>query len=423
MFHRHLRTTLLRRATELPVVTVTGPRQSGKTTLVRHAFPHHTYTTLERPDVRARALDDPLGWLAQQLAGGAGGGVILDEIQRAPALLSYIQSLVDDDPTPGRFILTGSQNLLLKQGVAQSLAGRTAILHLLPLSMAEIRGHTPVVPEQLDTSTSAGQAPVRSLWEHVYTGGYPRLHTAPADPARDDPARGDSTAGVRPALNPTEWLADYRRRYVERDVRDVLRVTDLDGFDRFLGLCAARTGCELNLSELASDAGIAQPTARAWLTALRTGFIVALLQPHHRNFRKRLRKRPKLHFVDTGLACQLLGIYSATVLANHPLRAALFESFVVGELDKAFANLGRTAPLFHWRDARGREIDVVMDLGDRLVPIEVKSGRTVAPDAAAGLRWWLGQAGNENTTGVLVHGGDAAFGMREVAVRPWWVGG
>jgi len=217
------------------------------------------------------------------------------------------------------------------------------------------------------------------------------------------------------------WLADYYRTYVERDLRDVLRVLDLDTFERFVRLVAARTGQELNLTALAEDAGVSQPTARQWLTALRIGFIVTLLPPHHASFPKRLRKRPRLHFLDTGLACYLLGIHGSDVLERHPLRGAIFESFVASEIVKAFENTGREAPLFFWRDATGHEIDLLVDLGDRLLPIEVKSGLTVPPDAVDGLRWWTSLPGNRNKEGVLVHGGNDTFRLHGFIVLPWFL--
>ena len=396
MYRRALKAELTATARRMPVVTVTGPRQSGKTTLVRRAFPKHVYLSLERPDIRARALEDPLGFL-----GGIRGSAILDEVQRAPELLSYIQTIVDDDPRPGRFILTGSQDLLLLKGISQTLAGRTAILRLLPLTLAELLGRPPVDPGKLDVAPRRIVTPKIDLWTTLWMGFYPRIHDQ--------------------KLPPDRWLADYFRTYVERDLRDVLRVMDLDAFERFARLAAARTGQELNLTGLAADAGISQPTAHAWLTALRIGFIVTLLPPHHANFRKRLRKRPRLHFLDTGLACCLLGIDSPAVLERHPLRGAIFESFVVGELVKAFENLGREAPLFFWRDATGREIDVLADLGTRLIPIEAKSGVTVAPDAVDGLRWWSSLSGNPNRKGVLVHGGDRAFSVHGFTVLPWFL--
>ena len=396
MFRRAIGKELSAAARRMPVVTLTGPRQSGKTTLVRQVFPRHAYVSLERPDERSRARDDPLGFLS-----GFRAGVILDEVQRVPDLLSYVQASVDEDARPGRFILTGSQNLLLMERISQTLAGRTAVLRLLPLTLAELTGRRPVDPRRLDLLPRSVAAPKIDVWKAIWSGFYPRIHDQ--------------------GLPPDRWLADYFRTYVERDLRDVLRVLDLDAFERFVRLVAARTGQELNLTALAEDAGISQPTAHAWLTALRIGFIVTVLPPHHANFRKRMRKRPRLHFLDTGLACYLLGIHSPGTLERHPLRGAIFESFVVGELAKGFENAGREAPLFFWRDATGHELDVVLDLGDRLLPVEVKSGQTVATDAVDGLRWWTELPGNRNKRGVLIHGGDRAFSLHGFTVLPWFL--
>lgn len=388
----------------MPVVTLLGPRQSGKTTLARAVFPSHTYVSLERPDESARAHADPVGFLAAF----KGGPVILDEVQRAPNLLSYIQDAVDRDPTAaGRFILTGSQNLLLMEKVTQTLAGRTAILNLHPLSLAELRRSPGFDPECLDqlpplnTTNVESAAPALDLWSTLWAGFYPRIHD------RD--------------LDASFWLADYRRTYVERDIRQVLKVMDTDAFDRFLVLAAARTGQELKFADLAADAGISQPTAKQWIAALRVGFLITLLPPHHQNFRKRMRKHAKLHFLDTGLCCHLLGIRDAATLAAHPLRGAIFESFVVSELVKAFANQGREAPLYFWRDSTGHELDVVVDLGTRLLPIEAKSGLTVGADAVDGLRYWTSLTGNPNRGGCLVHGGDRPYSLHGFAVRPWTI--
>ena len=394
MFERTLSHELADSARRMPVVTLTGPRQSGKTTLVRQVFPDHIYVSLERPDERDRAVEDPLGFLARFKK-----PVILDEVQRAPDLLSYVQVAVDEDPTPGRFILTGSQNILLMKGVSQTLAGRTAILHLLPLSVAELFGRAALEPLSLDAPANTSQRMNVELWRTLWNGFYPRIHDK--------------------NLRPDRWLADYQRTYVERDLQDVLRVLDLIAFERFMRLVAARTGQELNLSALASDAGISQPTAKHWLSALRVGFIVTLLPPHHANFRKRLRKTPRLHFLDTGLACYLLGIHDPETLERHPLRGPIFESFVVSELVKAFENSGREAPLFFWRDRTGHEVDILIDLGDRLLPVEVKSGITVASDAVKGLRWWLDLPANPNRRGVLVHGGVDSYETKGITVLPW----
>lgn len=363
---------------------------------MKHVFPEHTYVSLELPDERSFAREDPRGFLARFR-----GPVIFDEVQRAPNLLSYIQVAVDERAQPGRFILTGSQNLLLMESVSQSLAGRAAILHLLPLTLSELFSREPLEPSRLNQPVGNPKPPPADLWSTLWKGFYPRIHDS--------------------GLDPNQWLSEYQRTYVERDLREVLRVLELDTFERFMVLVAARTGQELNLSALASDVGIRQPTAKHWLNALRVGFLVTLLPPHHVSYRKRLRKTPKLHFLDTGLACCLLGIRDAATLERHPLRGAIFESFVVGELIKAFENQRREPPLFFWRDATQHEIDILVDFGDRLLPIEVKSGQTLGTDAGDGLQWWLDLAGNANTDGVLVYGGDESYLRSSLTVRPWFL--
>lgn len=397
MVRRHLTPALQRAARTNPVVTLTGPRQSGKTTLVRSVFPDHLYLSLETPDVRERALADPRGLLA------ASDRLILDEVQRAPDLLSYLQGLVDEDNRPGRFIVTGSQNLLLMETVSQTLAGRTAILRLFPFSIAELQGRPPLDPLALDhpEAVPPSTSPPPGLWDTLATGFYPPIHD------RNEPA--------------FEWLGDYVRTYVERDLREVLQVADLRAFENFMRLAAARTASELNLNGLANDTGISQQTARRWLSALEIGHLATTLPPHFRNFRKRLRKRPRLHLLDSGLVCYLLGIRDGATLERHPLRGAVFESFVAGELVKAFAAMRRDPPLFFWRDATGHEIDILIDAGDRLIPVEVKSGRTVRPDATDQLAWWTALPGNPNRGGVLVHGGDAAFTLKGFRVAPWFL--
>ncbi len=401
MIFRHLTPALRRAAERYPVVTITGPRQSGKTTLVRAVFPGYRYASLEAPDVRARAIADPRGFLAQ------GERMILDEIQRAPELLSYVQGLVDEDGRPGRFIVTGSQNILLMKSVSQTLAGRTALLLLLPFSLAELHGFGALDPSELDRrGASLEPAVAKRLsdmdpWATLLAGFYPPVHD-----------RG---------LSPREWMADYFRTYVERDLREVTQVLDLRTFETFVRLAAARTATELNLSGLASDAGVTQQTACRWLTALEIGYVATTLPPHHANYRKRLRKRPRLHFLDPGLVCYLLGIEDAATLERHPLRGAIFESFVVSELIKAFAAMRRDPNLYFWRDATGHEIDVLIDAGDRLIPVEVKSGRTVPPDAVSALKWWTSIPSNPNRGGVLVHGGTETFDLDGFRVLPWFL--
>ena len=291
------------------------------------------------------------------------------------------------------------------ESVSQTLAGRTAFLRLYPLSLRELQGRPPLDVARLDQPAKASTDPAQPApnpWQTLVRGFYPRIHDR--------------------NLVAEEWLADYARAYVERDLREVAQVDDLRSFERFLRLAAARTGQELNLTALASDAGVAQQTAKRWLSALEIGFLATTLPPHHANFRKRLRKRPRLHFLDTGLVCYLLGIRDATMLANHPLRGAIFESFVVAELVKSFAALRRDAPLYFWRDATGHEIDILIDAGERLVPVEVKSGQTVAPDAFNQLAWWTSLPANPNRGGVLVHGGAERYAHKGFEVLPWFLG-
>lgn len=367
----------------MPVVAVTGPRQSGKTTLCRECFPGHEYVTLEPLDVREYAMTDPRGFLAQHA-----GPVILDEVQRAPDLFSYLQEEVDRDAAPGRFILTGSQHFGLSEAVSQSLAGRVALHHLLPMSLDEIRGFP-------DHPTD--------LWEAVWTGGYPRIHDRglPAD----------------------RWLSDYVATYVQRDVRQVLRVTDLDAFTAALRLAAGRTGQEEHLSALAGDAGVSHQTIRSWLSVLETSFIVQRVPAWFRNLRKRVVKSPKLHFVDSGLACHLLGIREPQQLRAHPLRGPIFESWVASEILKARLHRGQSADLYHLRETRGLELDLVVEAGRRIIAVEVKSGATVAADFFAGLRGFGERLSESDVTLSpelrLVYGGEEAQQRSGVAVVPW----
>lgn len=398
MIARHLTPALRRAATRSPVVLLSGARQTGKTTLVRAVFPDHRYLSLETPDVREAATGDPRSFLAQA------DRLILDEVQRAPALLSYIQGLVDDDGTPGRFVLTGSQNMLLMESVSQTLAGRVARLRLDPFSLAEIRGRPPFDPDLLDapaTEAPASAPPEFGLWETLFRGFYPPLHD-----------RGEEER---------EWFADYTRSYVDRDLREVMTVSDPIAFLAFFRLAAGRTAAVLNLSGLADDTGITQQTARRWLAALEIGFLATTLRPHHKNYRKRFRKRPRLHFLDSGLLCYLLGIRDAETLAAHPLRGAVFESFVASELVKAFSARREEPPLYFFRDSTGHEVDFLVDLGSRVVPVEVKSGATFSTGAVRGLERWTSLPGNPNEGGALVTGGDRSFDFEGCRVRPWFL--
>lgn len=368
---RTLAPVLTRSARQSPIVVLSGPRQSGKTTLVRSAFATKPYVNLEAPDVRARAIDDPRGFLA-----GYPRGAILDEVQRAPELLSYLQVDVDAKPQRGRWILSGSQNLQLSANVSQSLAGRAALLDLLPLAMDELR---------------AGAWLADDLFGVLVRGGYP----APLD--RRQPVQ--------------DWLAGYVRTYVERDVRSLLGVGDLLAFQTFVGLAASRTGQVLNLSQLGSDAGVSHNTAKSWIGVLEASFLAMRLPPFSRNIGKRLTKAPKLHFLDSGLVCYLLGIRTPTELRNHPLRGAVFESWVVAEVLKAHRNAGVTPRLSYFRDAHGLEVDLLVERGTDIVGIETKSGATLGSDAFTGLDK-LAAVVPELRDRVVVYGGDESWTSR-----------
>ncbi len=366
-------------ASGYPVVVVTGPRQSGKSTLVRHAFPGHRYVSLEDLDQRQFATEDPRGFLNQFRE-----GAILDEVQHCPALFSYLQTRVDDSQQPGEFILTGSQQFGLLSGITQSLAGRAALLMLLPMSY-----------DELQQSGKIGQ----HLDKILFDGAYPPIFD-----------RG---------LDPHPWYGNYVRTYLERDVRQLVRVQDLNTFQRFLKLCAGRVGQLLNLSSLANDAGITHNTARAWISVLEASYIVHLLPPHHQNFNKRLVKTPKLYFLDTGLATWLLGIQSHEQLATHAQRGALFETWVISELLKARYNAGETSNLYFWRDRSGHEIDLLIDHGTDLSPVEIKSGQTINRDYFKGLDFWKKLSGESAGKAWLIYGGDASQTRTDVTVLPW----
>lgn len=383
MINRDLHPVLLRWAGVYPVVTLTGPRQSGKMTLCKRAFPDKPYVSLEPLETRAFALEDPRGFLGQYP-----DGAILDEVQHVPGLLSYIQDLVDRYPSPGRFVLTGSQHFGLIDAVSQSLAGRTVILHLLPPTLAELR-RFPSAP--------------KDLFSTLFMGAYPRIHDQ--------------------GIPPERWLADYVATYVQRDVRQVLNIGDLLSFTTFLRLCAGSTGQELNLSRLGADAGISQPTAKAWLSVLESSFLCFRLGPWHTNLRKRLVKAPKLHFYDTGLVCYLLGIRNAQQLETHPSRGSIFETWVASEVMKMHLHQGLEASAFHYREVSGVEVDLVIQDPERTRLVEFKSGRTI--DAS-----WLKplseakealEAGSSGQTfePILVYGGDQQQVRSGVQIHPW----
>lgn len=367
-------------AGKFPVVSLTGPRQSGKTTLLKNVFPRKPYVSLEDIDARQFATEDPRGFLATYPNGG-----ILDEVQRVPDLFSYIQGVVDEHNLPGEFILSGSQNFLLMQNLTQSLAGRIAVLKLLPFSNRE-----------LSSTEFADQL----LEERILTGAYPRIYDKHIEPA--------------------DFYSSYIQTYIERDIRQLKNIHDLSLFARFLKLCAARIGQLLNISSLASDCGISHFTAQAWLSLLQSSYIVYLLTPHHENFSKRLTKMPKLYFYDTGLASYLLNISESKQLQTHNMRGPLFENFVITEILKHYSNAGQEAPCYFWRDKTGHEIDCLLDLPDSLKLIEIKSALTFHKDFLKNLTYFQKlNMGKYNTKSVVIYAGNMTQERENFDLLTW----
>lgn len=386
MFKRHLLPVLQARAQQMPVVTVTGPRQSGKTTLCRMAFAGKPYANLEQPDMREFARTDPRGFLAQFPE-----GAVIDEIQRVPDLLSWIQVEVDRSKAAGRYILTGSHQFELSRQISQSLAGRTALLKLLPLSVAELAQGAPLRADDI-----------------LYRGGYPRIH---AD-----------------NLNPTAALGDYFETYVQRDLRELVHLKNIVTFERFVRLTAGRIGQVLNLQSLAADVGISGHTAREWVSLLETSYIVFRLPPWFGNIGKRLIKSPKLFFYDTGLAAWLIGIKQPEHLSTHPLRGNLFENLAILEVLKTYYNAGERPDLHYYRDSAGNEADLVLQHGAEMTLVEIKSAQTIASDAMRTIMNIRNALGTRITGAALVYGGMEAQRRSEFDAVPFteirrWLGG
>ncbi len=355
-------------AAQYPVVTITGPRQSGKTTICRQIFKDKPYANLEFPDTRQFAIDDPRGFLAQ-----FPDGAVLDEIQRAPDLTSYIQPMVDENPAAGQYILTGSQQFEVRSSVNQSLAGRSALVRLLAFDLNEI--------------SSGYEVPDSN--ELLYKGFYPRIWDQ--------------------GLNPTQALGDYYETYIERDLRQLVTIKDLNLFQKFIKLCAGRIGQLLNVSSLANDTGVSHTTASNWISILEASFILFLLNPYHANISKRLVKSPKLYFYDVGLASFLLGIETMEQIFRDPLRGNLFENMVIAEALKFRFNQGRRSNLYFYRDSKGNEVDLVFSSGSMLFPVEIKSGMTVTRDYFKGLNHFkaLFEPHMPNGCGLVYNGMDA----------------
>ena len=379
MLARDAEKTLIRLAKSFPIVAITGPRQAGKTTLAKAVFKGKPYVSLENPDEREFAQNDPKRFLAR-----FPNGAVLDEVQRCPSLLSWLQGLVDERGGMGDFVLTGSAQFDLIEGITQTLAGRVGRVELLPLSSRELK--------------AANQLP-NSLSQMLIQGGYPALYDR--------------------KITTQDWFSNYVATYVERDVRQLISVRNLSQFQTFLKMCASRTGQLINLTSLGADCGISAVTAKQWLSVLETSYIVTLLRPHHSNFGKRLVKTPKIYFLDSGLAAWLMGIRSAETLETHAARGALFESWVVSELYKKRLNVGLPIDLFFWRDNTGNEVDLIVENEKGLQPIEIKSGSTYASDWSQGLKKWQALAQNSSLEPAILYGGESTFEREGLKVWGW----
>jgi uncharacterized protein len=375
MIERTLTVKIIALAQKFQVITLTGPRQSGKTTLVRAAFPNLPYISLEEPDIRQIALTDPRGFLSNYPS-----GAILDEIQNTPDLFSYIQRLVDDNRQI-QFILTGSSNFLLMEKISQTLAGRTAVLHLLPFSFVELEP----VAEQYESQ--------------IFKGQYPRIYDR--------------------NIAPTDFYPAYIQTYVERDVRLIKNIGDINAFIQFTRLCAGRIGQLINYASLGSDTGISPNTAKAWLSILESSYILFRLQPYHRNFSKRLVKSPKLYFYDTGVACSLLGIRDDNQVNLHYMKGALFENLIINEFIKRSFHRGENRQPYFWQDSHGKEIDCLLVSGDEVTLVEIKSGKTISTSYFDNLKYWRPLPSLPEDQGYVVYGGEQSIQTGAGALVSW----
>lgn len=382
IIQREIQKHLANLATQFPAVAIMGPRQSGKTTLAKETFPHYAYVTLEDIDRKLAAKDDPRGFLSSF---AHHQGVILDEVQEVPELFSYMQGIIDQSYKPGFFILTGSQNFLLHEKITQTLAGRIALLTLLPLSMSELSTAN-LLPTRYDAL--------------LIKGFYPRLYSQP--------------------IEVQTWFPNYISTYVEKDVRHVLQISDVIAFQRFLKLCAARIGNLVNYAELGRDCDISAVTAKAWMSVLETSFIVKLLTPYHKNYNKRVTKSPKLYFYDPAIACALLGIKTAEELSINPIRGALFESMIISEIFKYNFNNNIPPQIYFWRDVQGHEIDCIIEKSfDHALPIEVKSGMTMRDDFFKELANWKKISGQPEAESNVVYGGTDTLTLKHGNIVGW----
>jgi len=364
-------------ATKMPLISITGPRQSGKTTVAKMCFPHYDYVNLENPDTLEDAKSDPRLFLSRHKM-----GLIIDEIQVYPPLFSYIQTISDDRNQAGEFILTGSQNFLLSSKISQSLAGRVFITHLLPFNFSELQ--------------TAGY-PLNNFSEYIYKGFYPRIYDK----------------NIEPEL----FYPSYIQTYTERDMRQIMNVSNLFLFQKFMRLAAGRIGQILNYSNIAAELGVDLKTVKSWFSILETSFIVFFLQPHYRNFSKRLLKTPKLYFFDTGLACSLLGIKKQEDIDIHWAKGSLFENMIIADLMKNYYNRAEVPPIYYWRDNTGNEIDCLIEEMNMIKSIEIKSSSTISSDFFKGLNFYKNL--NDNSKQYLIYGGDANMQRKDAQVVAW----
>jgi predicted AAA+ superfamily ATPase len=378
MIQRVIKDKIFKLADKFPIISVTGPRQSGKTTLIKAMFPDYIYQSLEDPDIRLLAVNDPRKFL------GSKKRIIIDEIQRAPDLFSYLQANTDEANITGQYIISGSQSFLLNHHISQSLAGRVAIFNLMPLSIQELLLH---------------RYEIKNYESLICKGFYPRLYDKKIDPI--------------------DFYPNYIQTYLERDVRQLQNIHDLTIFIRFLKLCAGRIGQLLNITSIANDCGISVNTAKSWLSVLEASYIIFMLQPHYKNFNKRLVKMPKLYFIDPGLASSLLEIQDENQLTTHYLRGALFENLILSELIKTRLNLGLRNNCYFWRDNKGTEIDCIIENGNNLTPVEIKSGSTTNTDYYKNLNYWNKISGNSVENSFVIYGGDSTRETKDCTLLSW----